>query len=184
MNSELTRDRIAQFANDPMMCVSDEVREIARIALRSFGNSEQLIKQLSNNQDSDGNASGNEIKQPASNGIIGWLRSDYNSDDKRDPNPPLFMLGGNDPSEVWGVKYIPLAGNSPVTPDGWIPVSERMPEEIGRYWCYVEEQNCLGKSHYQWNCSWNGERWWVESDNGGRVTHWMELPAAPKQEVK
>lgn len=74
------------------------------------------------------------------------------------------------------------AGNSPVTPDGWIPVSERMPEASGRYWCYVEEQNSLGKSHYQWNCSWNGERWWVESDNGGRVTHWMELPAAPQQE--
>ena len=76
------------------------------------------------------------------------------------------------------------AGNSPVAQDGWIPVSERMPEVEGRYWCYVEEQNCLGKSHYQWNCSWNGERWWVESDNGGRVTHWMELPAAPQQEVK
>ncbi|HIH4880371.1 TPA: DUF551 domain-containing protein [Citrobacter braakii] len=76
------------------------------------------------------------------------------------------------------------AGNSLVTPDCWIPVSERMPEAEGRYWCYVEEQNCLGKSHYQWNCSWNGERWWVESDNGGRVTHWMELPAAPQQDVK
>ncbi len=75
-------------------------------------------------------------------------------------------------------------GKSPVAPGAWIPVSERMPEAEGRYWCYVEEQNCLGKSHYQWNCSWNGERWWVESDNGGRVTHWMELPAAPQQEVK
>lgn len=75
------------------------------------------------------------------------------------------------------------AGNSPVTPDRWIPVSERMPEESGRYWCYVEEQNSLGKSHYQWNCSWNGERWWIESDNGGRVTYWMPLPAAPQQEV-
>lgn len=46
--------------------------------------------------------------------VIGWLRSDYNSDDKRDPNAPLFMLGSNDPTETWGVKYIPLAGNSPV----------------------------------------------------------------------
>ena len=66
---------------------------------------------------------------------------------------------------------------------GWIPVSERMPEDSGRYWCYVEEQNDLGKSHYQWNCSWNGDRWWVESEGGGIVTHWMQLPAAP-QEVK
>ena len=73
------------------------------------------------------------------------------------------------------------AGNSPETPDGWIPVSERTPEESGRYWCYVEEQNSLGKSHYQWNCSWNGEVW---SDKAltGRVTHWMPLPAAPQQE--
>lgn len=74
-------------------------------------------------------------------------------------------------------------GNSPATPDGWIPVSDRMPEEGGRYWCYVEEQNSLGKSHYQWNCSWNGEVW-SDKALSGRVTHWMPLPAAPKQEVK
>ncbi|MCT7057042.1 molecular chaperone DnaJ, partial [Salmonella enterica subsp. enterica serovar Sandiego] len=47
--------------------------------------------------------------QPVSNcdelQVIGWLRSDYNSDDKRDPNAPLFMLGRNDPSDAWGVKY-------------------------------------------------------------------------------
>ncbi|MEQ0057056.1 DUF551 domain-containing protein [Klebsiella sp. GG_Kp142] len=73
--------------------------------------------------------------------------------------------------------------NIPEIIPGWIPVSERMPEDSGRYWCYVEEQNDLGKSHYQWNCSWNGDRWWVESENGGIVTHWMPLPAAP-QEVK
>lgn len=58
--------------------------------------------------------------QPVSNcdelQVIGWLRSDYNSDDKRDPNAPLFMLGRNDPSDAWGVKYIQLSGNSPVIP--------------------------------------------------------------------
>ncbi|STB29458.1 hypothetical protein [Citrobacter koseri] len=54
--------------------------------------------------------------------VIGWLRSDYNSDDKRDPNAPLFMLGSNDPSEAWGVKYLPLSGNSPVIPDGYVLV--------------------------------------------------------------
>ncbi|HDG9830356.1 TPA: DUF551 domain-containing protein [Raoultella ornithinolytica] len=74
------------------------------------------------------------------------------------------------------------AGNSPVIPDTWISVSERLPEEGGRYWCYVEEQNSLGKSHYQWNCSWNGEIW-GGAMMYGRVTHWMPLPAAP-QEVK
>ncbi len=72
-----------------------------------------------------------------------------------------------------------LPGSDPATvPGKWIPVSERLPEDSGRYWCYVEEQNDLGKSHYQWNCSWNGDRWWVESEGGGIVTHWMPLPAA------
>ncbi|HHP5678067.1 TPA: DUF551 domain-containing protein, partial [Klebsiella pneumoniae] len=72
--------------------------------------------------------------------------------------------------------------NIPEIIPGWIPVSERMPEEGGRYWCYVEEQNSLGKSHYQWNCSWN-EGAWSDKALTGRVTHWMPLPAAP-QEVK
>lgn len=74
-------------------------------------------------------------------------------------------------------------GSEPATvPDTWVPVSERLPEEGGRYWCYVEEQNSLGKSHYQWNCSWNGEIW-GGAMMYGRVTHGMPLPAAP-QEVK
>ncbi|EMF5368981.1 DUF551 domain-containing protein [Salmonella enterica] len=30
--------------------------------------------------------------------------------------------------EAWGVKYIPLSGNSPVIPGGWISCSERMPD--------------------------------------------------------
>ncbi|EOF4340101.1 DUF551 domain-containing protein [Enterobacter hormaechei] len=64
-------------------------------------------------------------------------------------------------------------------PDGWVACSERMPEESGRYWCYVEEQNDLGKSHYQWNCAWNGKRLWVEHEDGGRVTHWQPLHSPP-----
>ncbi len=80
-----------------------------------------------------------------------------------------------------GTKLYLHAQPAPVV-SGWIPVSERLPEEGGRYWCYVEEQNSLGKSHYQWNCSWN-EGAWSDKALTGRVTHWMLLPAAP-QEVK
>ena len=61
----------------------------------------------------------------------------------------------------------------------WIPVNDP-PKEIGRYWCYVEEQNDIGVSHYQWNCSWNCEEWGSEGLTGV-VTHWMPLPAAPVQ---
>ncbi|MCY0256215.1 DUF551 domain-containing protein [Klebsiella pneumoniae] len=92
--------------------------------------------------------------------------------------------GSNEPGQE-GSAY-PAAPQSPgsepaTVPGTWIPVSERLPEDSGRYWCYVEEQNDLGKSHYQWNCSWNGDRWWVESEGGGIVTHWMQLPAAPQE---
>ncbi len=90
--------------------------------------------------------------------------------------------------EIWakGVEHFAAAPQSPggdhaTVPGKWIPVSERLPEDSGRYWCYVEEQNDQGKSHYQWNCSWNGDRWWVESEGGGIVTHWIPLPAAPQE---
>ena len=65
----------------------------------------------------------------------------------------------------------------------WISVADRQPAEFGRYLCYVEEQNDLGKSHYQWNCSWNGDAF-SDSSLTGRVTHWMSLPEAPAQEQK
>ncbi|EDT8776858.1 DUF550 domain-containing protein [Salmonella enterica subsp. enterica] len=137
--------------------------------------------------------------QPVSNRdelqVIGWLRSDYNSDDKRDPDAPLFMLGSNNPSETWGVKYMPLTGNSPVTPDGWISCSERMPE-MGERQCYVLAADF--KNNYPPNIpntqvgvygDWfnDGNPTWDDGDGEDlylkEVTHWMPLPA-PQQEVK
>lgn len=134
--------------------------------------------------------------QPVSNRdelqVIGWLRSDYNSDDKRDPNAPLFMLGRNDPSETWGVKYIPLSGNSPVIPCGWISCSERMP---GRE--YVLAGDFSG-THYLASipnvqvgiyADWFDDEkpCWDDGDGNDlhlkEVTHWMPLPEPP-QEVK
>ena len=70
-------------------------------------------------------------------------------------------------------------GNSPVTPDGWVPVSERMPEPYeyvlvtdGFDGCEVMRVNTDG--------------YWgpAKSLYPGSITHWMPLPAAPQQEVK
>ncbi|EKZ6391748.1 DUF551 domain-containing protein [Klebsiella aerogenes] len=72
-------------------------------------------------------------------------------------------------------------GNSPAIPDTWIPVRELNPNDIGRYWCYVEDKKSHGKYSYQWNCSWNGS-YWSGAMMHGRVTHWMPLPNPPKEE--
>lgn len=76
-------------------------------------------------------------------------------------------------------KLNELSGNSPVTPDGWIPVSERMPEPYeyvlvtdGFDGCEVMRVNTDG--------------YWgpAKSLYPGSITHWMPLPAAPQQEAK
>ncbi|WP_374692984.1 dATP/dGTP pyrophosphohydrolase domain-containing protein [Escherichia coli] len=75
--------------------------------------------------------------------------------------------------------HIKEPGNSPVIPDGWIPVSERMPEPYeyvlvtdGFDGCEVMRVNTDG--------------YWGPAKilYPGSITHWMPLPAAPQQEVK
>lgn len=79
------------------------------------------------------------------------------------------------------------AGNSPVTPDGWIPVSERMPEVGVKVLCFPVDDEPI-------HAVFNGQLWlqdisWSNSDEPidnaitCNVTHWMPLPAAPQQEV-
>ncbi|EAN1808309.1 DUF551 domain-containing protein [Salmonella enterica subsp. enterica serovar Infantis] len=130
--------------------------------------------------------------QPVSNRdelqVIGWLRSDYNSDDKRDPDAPLFMLGNNNPSETWGVKYMPLTGNSPVTPDGWISCSERMPNDKDYVWCWGKSYGWTECDTFEGYYDWSRNKWWAVTDDveepASKVTHWMLLPEPPQQEVK
>ncbi|ELO8221370.1 DUF551 domain-containing protein [Salmonella enterica subsp. enterica] len=67
-------------------------------------------------------------------------------------------------------------GSSPVTPDGWIPVSERMPEPYeyvlvtdGFDGCEVMRVNTDG--------------YWgpAKSLYPGGITHWMPLPEPPQE---
>ncbi|WP_406907828.1 DUF551 domain-containing protein [Citrobacter freundii] len=79
------------------------------------------------------------------------------------------------------------AGNSPVTPDGWIPVSERMPERDVdvQVYCADKKEQMVG---YMERNETEGWFRFASLPNGGGVyckpTHWMPLPAEPKQEVK
>lgn len=64
----------------------------------------------------------------------------------------------------------------------WVRVEDRLPEEGGRYWCYVEEVNDLGVAHYQWNISYHEIEKRFYTANGDQVTHWMKLPDMPLPE--
>ncbi|HGF8545959.1 DUF551 domain-containing protein [Salmonella enterica] len=123
--------------------------------------------------------------QPVSNcdelQVIGWLRSDYNSDDKRDPNAPLFMLGRNDPSDAWGVKYIQLSGNSPVSPGGWISCSERMPDNDESKPIAIFTGKCLGQGMFVATYDDDGFFDYWEGMEIIGVTHWMPLPEPPQE---
>ncbi|EJS1736223.1 DUF551 domain-containing protein [Escherichia albertii] len=69
-------------------------------------------------------------------------------------------------------------GNSPVTPDSWISCSEQMPDKLIPVMVMYEDGE-------MWSAMWNGNRWddGTEYPNPHSVTHWREMPAAPKQEV-
>ncbi|MFM2536168.1 DUF551 domain-containing protein, partial [Escherichia coli] len=85
--------------------------------------------------------------------------------------------------------------NSPVTPDGWISCSDRMPE-MGKRQCYVLAADF--KNNYPPNIpntqvgvygDWfnDGNPTWDDGDGEDlylkEVTHWMPLPEPP-QEVR
>ncbi|HAI3137086.1 TPA: DUF551 domain-containing protein [Escherichia coli] len=83
-------------------------------------------------------------------------------------------------------KLNELSGNSPVTPDGWISCSERMPEDtkmllafsqgeiVAAYWNWVV--NPIDYKKYRAFTYLSGN---ILDD----VTHWMPLPEPP-QEMK
>ena len=90
--------------------------------------------------------------------------------------PDVFLAWSAMPRAA--LKSILQAGNSPVTHDGWIPVSERMPDKL----IPVMVMYADGE---MWSAMWSGQFW----DDGcaipdpHAITHWREMPAAPQQEA-
>nr|WP_314731971.1 DUF551 domain-containing protein [Escherichia coli] len=80
------------------------------------------------------------------------------------------------PNDVREQTAIPQV---PVTPDGWISCSERMPDKLIPVMVMYEDGE-------MWSAMWNGNRWddGTEYPDPHSVTHWREMPAAPQQEVK
>ncbi|EIW8608084.1 DUF551 domain-containing protein [Klebsiella aerogenes] len=80
--------------------------------------------------------------------------------------------------------YQAAPGNSPVIPDTWISVSERMPEnKPGSYEYLVFETLNNRVNHDYWNVPDTGDDTFTPFWNhyGEYVTHWQPLPAAPQE---
>ena len=99
--------------------------------------------------------------------------------------PAFVKYDVTDVDEAWARGFnacraaMLQAGNSPASPDGWIPVSERMPDKLIPVMVMYEDGE-------MWSAMWNGNSWddGTEYPDPHEVAHWREMPAAPQQEVK
>lgn len=77
--------------------------------------------------------------------------------------------------------------NYPVTPDGWISCSERMPNDKQYVWCWGKSYGWTECNTFEGYYDWSRNKWWAVTDDGeepaSKVTHWMPLPEPP-QEMK
>ena len=69
-------------------------------------------------------------------------------------------------------------GNSPVIPDTWIPVSERMPEGSEEVLCAKEFD---GPGDWRKKVGYRLAGKWTVYGASWTPTHWMPLPAAPQE---
>ncbi|AHG12252.1 putative phage protein [Escherichia coli O145:H28] len=119
-----------------------------------------------------------DVRPSLNNGIVGFDEG-WNA-------CRAAMLHGTEPvSQTY--KLNELSGNSPVTPDGWISCSERMPDDKQYVWCWGKSYGWTECDTFEGYYDWSRNKWWAVTDDveepASKVTHWMPLPEPP-QEVK
>ncbi|HBC8290203.1 TPA: DUF551 domain-containing protein [Escherichia coli] len=97
----------------------------------------------------------------------------------------IDTLESCDDDRIEAVKAVlrRLAGNYPVTPDGWISCSERMPEETGDIIVVSDGIVMSGISYSRRDGFYIAALEYDDDEPIDGVTHWMPLPEPP-QEVK
>ncbi|EKS4617609.1 DUF551 domain-containing protein [Salmonella enterica] len=183
------------------------------------GNVTEKVKQPSSNEAIGGNVYGDEIKQSASNEPVTLIKplADLYGITSPTGSETTFTFDASEASSFlgsgWSVQeYVELeryqkavAGNSPVTPDGWIPVSERLPEpgtlvlvytppqpgdhpeDVRIGFDYIDPDGDdptywfeHGESYDHFCCvACDGMTW---PSKKAPYTHWRVLPIAPQQE--
>ena len=108
-----------------------------------------------------------DARPSLNNGIVGF-------DEGWNACRATMLHGAKPVSQTY--KLNKLSGNSPVTPDGWIRCSERMPNDA--QWCVVNT-----KYGYYVQC-WSEGQGWLGDDISipeCDVINWMPLPEPPKE---
>nr|WP_309145938.1 DUF551 domain-containing protein [Klebsiella pneumoniae] len=93
----------------------------------------------------------------------------------------IDTLESCDDDRIEAVKTVlrRLAGNSPVIPDTWIPVSERMPDENAEQQVLACFKGGDISTLYYFEGRWDDA--YGIAPIRQDVTHWMPLPAAPQE---
>ncbi|WP_431195730.1 DUF551 domain-containing protein [Klebsiella pneumoniae] len=167
------------------MCnINDEIRQMARMALAAMDSEPVAFI----------------FKHPA--GRLFWSLTDESNKGHDDvipvyaaPQPamvaPVCTCPSGDGSLRWPCPVHP--GNSPAQSDccpaqnvvapaqnqGWIPVSERMPDNTEPVLC-IEKRADFGTYGQPFVCWHDGGGWVGKTNYRPIVTHWMPLPAAPQ----
>ncbi|MFO4608453.1 DUF551 domain-containing protein, partial [Klebsiella quasipneumoniae] len=72
--------------------------------------------------------------------------------------------------------------NIPEIISGWIPVSERIPDNTEPVLC-IEKRADFGTYGQPFVCWHDGGGWVGKTNYRPIVTHWMPLPAGPKEDI-
>ncbi|EFH3680211.1 DUF551 domain-containing protein [Escherichia coli] len=169
MNS-ITKERIKLFIKNPLDngLTRGEQMELARIALASL--EAEPVSQTYKLPP----LSSNEVNDAA------WKL--HNMLTEHGP------LNGRQFNNLKGCFYEALKvamRNYPVTPDGWISCSERMPNDKQYVWCWGKSYGWTEYDTFEGYYDWSRNKWWAVTDDGeepaSKVTHWMPLPEPPQE---
>ncbi|EHS3090492.1 DUF551 domain-containing protein [Escherichia coli] len=169
--STITKERIELFIKSPLDngLTRGEQMELARIALASLGAEpvSQTYKLPVNTPCQDAPA---HI----------WLQTAGVWPEDGELSELTWCSHNQHHDDTLYVRADLVNGNYPVTPDGWISCSERMPEETGDIIVVSDGIVMSGISYSRRDGFYIAALEYDDDEPIGGVTHWMPLPEPPR----
>lgn len=198
--STITKERVAQYANDPRMCnVNDEIRQIARIALASieaepvgfiarhketgkFGSYLHPKADWFKNDDYEVLSAYTAPPAPVSDSLLSELlgiakRAADEADECAHAEFSDDAMKHSAAIADWERRAAMLQGADGNSPDGWVACSERMPKKGQEVLCtdrFENYETALYDTGYI-----PRPPFFATTAGEFHPTHWMPLPPAP-----